>query len=59
MNMNDFPNGMKKEDKVFKLTIQLQNVKQRKKEEAAAFRDEIKDIESEIAALTAEENLEK
>lgn len=58
MNMNELE-GLDKEGKVFRLTIELLEVKARKKQEAAAFRDEIKDIEAEIKALTEEEDDKK
>ena len=57
MNPLDFPEGMTKEQKVYRLTVELQEAKQRKKEDAAAHRDNIKDIESEITAVIAEDDL--
>lgn len=55
MNMNELE-GLTKQEKVFRLTVELLEVKRRKKEEAAAFRDEIKDLEAEIKAQTEEED---
>lgn len=54
MNMNELA-GLSKQDKVFRLTVELLEVQRQIKEFVTPLREDIKDLKAEIKAVAEEE----